>query len=140
MTRQPDPHRSNLLGRLPPAAQWALLVAGSIALAVLLEVARPPAALLLGPMLAGILLAAAGARIRAPTVPVAAAQTVVGCLIARSITGDIVLAFLRDWPLLLGVVLAMVATSGLLGWAISRFKVLPGTTAVWGSRPAPPRP
>jgi membrane AbrB-like protein len=135
MTRQPDPHGSNLLGRRPPLQQWAILIAGSAVLAVLLEIARLPAALLLGPMITGILVAAAGGGIRAPAVPVAAAQTVVGCLIARSITADIVFAFLKDWPLLLGVVLVMVATSGLLGWAISRFKVLPGSTAVWGSAP-----
>ena len=45
------------------------------------------------------------------------------------------LAFLKDWPLFLGVVLVIVATSGLLGWTMARFKVLPGTTAVWGTAP-----
>ena len=38
-------------------------------------------------------------------------------------------------PLLLGVVMVIVVTSGLLGWMISRFKVLPGTTAIWGVAP-----
>jgi membrane AbrB-like protein len=54
---------------------------------------------------------------------------------ARAITGDIVLAFLKDWPLLLGVVLAIVATSSVLGWAMGRYEVMPGTTAVWGTAP-----
>ena len=64
-----------------------------------------------------------------------AAQTIVGCLVARAITGDIVVTFLKDWPLFLAVVLVIVATSAVLGWAIARFKVLPGTTAVWGTAP-----
>ena len=33
------------------------------------------------------------------------------------------------------MVLATLAASSFLGWFISRFKVLPGTTAVWGSAP-----
>ena len=67
--------------------------------------------------------------------PVLAAQTIVGCLVARAITGDIVLAFVKDWPLFLGVVLVIIATSAALGWTMARFKVLPGTTAVWGTAP-----
>ena len=104
-------------------------------LATVLELIGLPAALLLGPMLAGILLATNGGALRAPRVPVIAAQAVVGCLIARAMTADIVLTFLRDWPLFLGVVLVIVATSGLLGWGIARFKVLPGSTAIWGTAP-----
>ena len=104
-------------------------------LAAALEIVGLPAALLMGPMIAGIALAANGGSIRAPRTPVLAAQAVVGCLMARAITGDIVLAFLKDWPLLLGVVLAIVATSSLLGWTIGRLEVLPGTTAVWGTAP-----
>jgi membrane AbrB-like protein len=33
------------------------------------------------------------------------------------------------------VVLVIVATSGVMGWAMARLKVLPGTTAVWGTAP-----
>jgi membrane AbrB-like protein len=33
------------------------------------------------------------------------------------------------------VILATVAASSLLGWLISRWKILPGSTAVWGSSP-----
>jgi membrane AbrB-like protein len=63
------------------------------------------------------------------------AQAVVGCLVARAITGDIVLTFLKDWPLFLSVVLAIVATSSVLGWTMGRYEVVPGTTAVWGTAP-----
>ena len=86
-------------------------------------------------MIAGIVVATNGGRIRAPRPFVFGAQTLVGCLVARAITGDIVLAFLKNWPLFMSVILAMVAASGLLGWTLSRYQVLPGSTAVWGTAP-----
>ena len=43
--------------------------------------------------------------------------------------------FLEEWPLFLGVVLTVIAASSALGWLMSRWRVLPGTTAVWGSSP-----
>ncbi len=135
MTEPTAPQTSGLLDGLRPVQQWGLLIAGSALLAGLLEVVGLPAALLLGPMIAGIVLATNGGSVRAPRLPVQAAQAIVGCLVARAITADIVLAFLKDWPLFLGVVLAIVATSSLLGWTIGRLEVLPGTTAVWGTAP-----
>ena len=135
MTEPNDARPPGLAEGLTPARQWGILVAGSALLAALLETVGLPAALLLGPMIAGIVLATNGGSIRAPRLPALAAQAIVGCMVARAITGDIVFAFLKDWPLFLGVVLAMVATSSLLGWAIGRFEVLPGTTAVWGTTP-----
>jgi membrane AbrB-like protein len=115
--------------------QWGLLIAVSAVLAALFELFDLPAALLLGPMIAGIALSTNGGSIRAPKLPVQAAQAVVGCLVARAITADIVMTFLHDWPLFLGVVLVIVVTSSVLGWAIGHFKVMPGTTAVWGTAP-----
>jgi membrane AbrB-like protein len=124
-----------LLQTISAPRQWSLLVVGSLLLAAIFTMAHLPAALLLGPMLAGIVLSSNGARIGVPRRAVYASQTIVGCLIARSITGDIVHAFLKDWPLLLGTVLVIILTSGLIGWLISRWRVLPGSTAVWGSAP-----
>jgi membrane AbrB-like protein len=135
MNEPNDPRTPGLAEGLPPLQQWGLLVAGSALLAVILEIVGLPAALLLGPMIAGIVLATNGGHIRAPRLPVQAAQAIVGCMVARAITGDIVFAFLKDWPLFLGVVLAIVAASSLLGWMIGRLEVLPGTTAVWGTSP-----
>ena len=135
MTPPPDSKTPGLFQTRSVRAQWAVLIACSCLLAAVLEIAGLPAALLLGPMIAGILMGTNGSRIRAPRVAVLAAQTIVGCLVARAITGDIVHAFVKDWPLLLGVVLVIIATSAVLGWTMARFKVLPGTTAVWGTAP-----
>jgi hypothetical protein len=135
MTEPATARDRGLLDDVPPVPQWGILIAGSALLAALLELTGLPAALLLGPMVAGIALATNGGTIRVPRLPVQMAQAVVGCLVARAITGDIVATFLRDWPLFLGVVVVIVACSSLLGWTMGRLAVVPGTTAVWGTAP-----
>lgn len=111
-----------------------------MALAALFETIRIPAALLLGPLIAGILVASNGATLRVPPLPYLAAQSMVGLMIARAITSDIVLTFLGGWPLFLGVVAAIIAAGSLMGWLMSRWHVLPGTTAVWGASPGAATP
>src|SRR5580704_11148530 len=86
-------------------------------------------------MIAGILLAVAGSNLRVPQRFVLIAQAVIGCMIARSIPPTIIGEMLRDWPLFLTVVIAVIAASSTLGWLLTRWRVLPGTTAVWGSSP-----
>jgi membrane AbrB-like protein len=136
MTPAPsEPPAPGLLAKFPKPAQWAILIAASVAIALVLELAAVPAALLLGPMLAGILVGINGGRIRAPRLPVIGAQSMVGCLVASAITSEIVFTFLKDWPLFIAVVAAVIATSAVLGWMITWMKVLPGTTAIWGVAP-----
>ena len=119
----------------PAWQQWGLLLVLSALLAFLLELAGFPAALLIGGMIAGVVLGTNGATVRVPAPVLNCAQAMVGCLIAASLSPESLPAFLRDWPILLGAVLATLAGSSLLGWLISRFQVLPGTVGVWGSAP-----
>jgi membrane AbrB-like protein len=121
--------------RMHPAWQWLVLLLFSLLFAGALEFAALPAALLIGPMLAAILAGTNGATVRVPRPLFAAAQAIVGCLVAASISNDIFSVFYKEWPLFFGAVLATLAASSLLGWLISRWRVLPGTTAVWGSSP-----
>src|SRR5690606_32345826 len=137
MTKPADPSAGDpgpMAGR-SPVQQWGILVAGSAILAALIEMLGLPAALLLGPMIAGIALSTSSGTIRAPNLPVQVAQALVGCMVAHAITADIVVAFLADWPLFLLVVLVILGTSSGLGWAMARLQVVPGTTAVWGTAP-----
>ena len=129
------PPSEELLARQPRTAQWLFLLALSVLLAAGLEFAQLPAALLVGPMLAAIFCGVNGATVRPNRWGFMAAQAVVGCLIARSIEPEIFGSFLAEWPLFLGMVVATLAASSLLGYLISRWRVLPGTTAVWGSTP-----
>jgi membrane AbrB-like protein len=135
MTQPSNPEASPAFEKLSPITLWGFLVVVSALLAALFEVIGLPAALLLGPMIAGIIVGSNGGKIRPLRLPVLAAQTIVGCLVARAITTDAVVTFLKDWPLFLTVVIAIVAMSTGLGWLMTRWQVLPGTTAVWGTAP-----
>lgn len=123
------------LAPLRPPRQWLVLMVFSLLFAAALELAALPAALLVGPMLAAIMAGINGATVRVPPPLFSSAQAIVGCLVASSISADIFPVFYDEWPLFLGVVMATVAASSLLGWLISRWRILPGTTAVWGSSP-----
>lgn len=127
--------RSTSSATLPAPGRWAILIVLSLVLAYVLERAGLPAALLLGPMFAGIVLAVSAGAVKVPAIPYRLAQAVIGCLIAASITREILLTFYADWPLFLGVVAATLLLSGVSGFVITRLGILPGTTAVWGSTP-----
>jgi membrane AbrB-like protein len=118
-----------------PATQWLFILVLSLLGAGALEAAALPAALLIGPMLAGIVAGINGATVRVPRLAFGAAQAIVGCLVAASISPGIFPTFAADWPLILGAVAATLIASSVLGWLISRWRILPGTTAVWGSSP-----
>lgn len=121
--------------KVPRPAQWGILIAGSAVLVVLLEWAHLPAALMLGPMMAGILIETGGGEVRVPAPLYNFAQAVIGCLVARAITPQILSTFGHHWFLFLGSMLAVITASCALGGVISRLGVLPGSTAVWGLLP-----
>jgi membrane AbrB-like protein len=118
-----------------PGAQTGLLLALSVAFAGLFIFLHLPAAILLGAMAAGLVVAARGAPLRIPQGAFVAAQGVVGCLIARSMKLDIAVEALHDWPVFVSAVLAVIFAAGGLGWVLMKRQVLPGTTAVWGLAP-----
>jgi membrane AbrB-like protein len=115
--------------------KWGLLLAASLAFIVPLELIHLPAALLLGAMAAAILVATFEGKLAVPRWPYVIAQGLIGCLVARSIGPSILLTMVRQWPLFLAGVCAVLVFSTTLGALLARWKVLPGTTAVWGSAP-----
>jgi uncharacterized protein len=132
---KPIERKQRTLRDSPPVLQWGLLLVASIAFVWLLELIRIPAALLLGSMAAGIGVAAFEGRIAAPKWLFVMAQGVVGCLVARSIGPDILTTILRQWPIFLICVGAVIFFGLALGGLLARWKILPGTTAIWGSTP-----
>jgi membrane AbrB-like protein len=119
----------------PAAAQWGALVALSALISAIWGAAGLPAALLLGPMIGGIVLGVNGVRLAVPRVSYLGAQVVVGAMVSAAITPDIVSIFLHDafwFSVVLGVTLLGAAA---LGWSISRSGVIPGATAVYGITP-----
>lgn len=115
--------------------QWAGIIAVSLVVGGLLELAGMPAALFLGPMAGGLLAGLNGASVRVPRLPYLGAQGIIGVLVASSLTPQIVSVFLDEWPLFLAVVFSTLIASSLLGYMISRWRVLPGTTGLWGASP-----
>lgn len=123
------------LTRLHPFQRWLFLaLATGLASGALILLAMP-AALLIGPMLAAVAAGCLGARLNVAAPAFAAAQTLVGLLIGGSLETAILASFVDIWPILLLAVLATVAASSLLGFLVSRWRILPGTAAVWGSAP-----
>ena len=114
---------------------WLTLLALSLVLILLLEASRIPAALLLGPMLASIVLSMGRSGIALPDGPFLAAQGVVGCMIARGIPVTVFESIGQRWPVFLAGVLGVAIAANALGWVLARRQVLPGTTAIWGSSP-----
>src|ERR1700743_1061351 len=123
------------LSKLPVFVRWGVLVTLSVLFAALLTWARLPAALLLGSMIAGILVENGGAGILVPQLPFGFALAIIGCMIARVLTSTILHSFLHEWPLFLAISLLVIVASCVLGWLISKLRILPETTAIWGLLP-----
>jgi membrane AbrB-like protein len=100
--------------------QALAILASSAAIGAILAWLRVPAALLLGPMLAGIAIAAGGSTARVPNAAFLVAQGIIGCMIAKVVPLSIAGEILGHWPVFVFGVLAVIASSALLGWLMTR--------------------
>ncbi|CCB63628.1 MULTISPECIES: AbrB family transcriptional regulator [unclassified Hyphomicrobium] len=130
-TRAPDA----LLANLTKPVQWLILVALSFVVTALIGLTGLPAAILLGPMIAAIVVETNGGSIRLPPYVRLIAQAIVGCMLASTISPEIIARFVKQWPLLLSVVLTVILATSLIGWLLGKSQIMPGTTAVWGFSP-----
>ncbi|MGF7860700.1 oxidoreductase [Klebsiella pneumoniae] len=94
-----------------------------------------PAALLLGPLIAGLILSLRGVKLSIPRPCYLVAQAIVGCMIARAINPSVFGVLFNNWALVLAILLTTLAISGLTGWLLVRYSALPGATGAWGSSP-----
>ncbi|MDQ7989613.1 MAG: AbrB family transcriptional regulator [Candidatus Dactylopiibacterium sp.] len=115
--------------------RWLALLALSAALGGLGGLVGLPAALLLGSIAASMTLALSGAAPRLPRQGFILAQGVIACMVASTVTPPILRSLHHDWKLFVFVTLAVVGLCAAMGWALALRRVLPGTTAVWGSSP-----
>ncbi|PTY37715.1 hypothetical protein BGP77_14615 [Saccharospirillum sp. MSK14-1] len=125
---------SSVLSTTPWRAWLGLLVV-SVLFSAVLELLGLPAALLLGPMIVGIVFSLRGSALRIGKPGFYAAQTMIGCLVARSLEADVVVDFFNRWWLFLSVTLLVLGIAATQGWILARKQVLPGTTAIWGTPP-----
>ncbi|GGP26886.1 ammonia monooxygenase [Silvimonas amylolytica] len=112
-----------------------MLVVLSLLLGAGLSACGLPAALLLGPMIAGIIVTANGGSRGIAPLPFQIAQSIVGAMIARTLPGWVHGDIGGHWMLFVGGVLSVLAICTLLGWLLTRMHVLPGSTAMWGLSP-----
>lgn len=135
LSSKPMVPSSQPTGRRAVVVRWLVLLIGSVLLAGALEAYRLPAALLLGPMATAAVLGISGRAVRVASPIFLVAQAIVGTMIAQSMPPGVFGEIAKIWPIILcGVVFVVVLSNG-LGWLIARRRVLPGTTAVWGSSP-----
>lgn len=119
----------------PVYVRWSVLLVISAVIVFLLELVHLPAALLLGPMAAAVLMATTGGGIRIGSQGFTAAQGIVGVMIASNMPTSLFSEIKSDWPIFVIGVLSTVAAAAFLGWLMARTKLFPGTTAIWGSSP-----
>lgn len=121
--------------RLSLSRQWFILLSASLVLGFALQYFHIPAALLLGPMIVGVVMGLSGATLRIDKRLFVLAQAILGCMIAQSLSPSILTPLIADWPVVLAVLLLTLAASGLSGFLLVRFSDLPGPTGAWGSSP-----
>lgn len=119
----------------PVPLRWAALLLVSSVIVFLLELVHLPAALLLGPMATAVLMATMGGGVRIGNQGFTAAQGIVGMMIASNMPPSLFSELKSDWPIFIVGVFSTVLAAAFLGWLMSRAKLFPGTTAIWGSSP-----
>jgi membrane AbrB-like protein len=121
--------------RSRPLVQWACLLVAAAVFVAILEALHLPAALLLGPMIAGIVVGTSGGRIRVNDIVFSGTQAIIGCMIGRSIPVSILHEAWVEWPVFVVGVMSTIVMAAVLGWSLAHWRVLPGTSAIWGATP-----
>jgi len=134
MTLRPS-LRNLSLRECPPSRQWGILITASAMCMSGFSIMHVPAAFLLGAMLTAIVVALLEGTPRPPALLYTGAQGIVGCLVASSFTPEILQVLQRDWLLFLLVTASTLLVCSGIGWLLARRRLLPGSTAIWGSSP-----
>ena len=114
---------------------WVALFLCSGVLVAAMEYVHAPAAFLLGPMIAAIALVVSNHPMSLPAIPFRLAQVMVGLMMASHLPISTFADISAQWPaFIFGTLMTMVA-SGLVGVVLTKSKLLPGTTAIWGTSP-----
>jgi uncharacterized protein len=123
------------LASWPPPLQWGMLLLLSILISLAWGSMRLPAALLLGPMLGGVVFGVNGLRLAVPRWPYTGAQGIIGAMVSMAITPAIVTTLGSHLLLFAVVMAATLVGAAAIGWLISRSGLIPGATAVYGTSP-----
>lgn len=114
---------------------WVVLALGSVLVVGAMTLLHLPAAWLLGPLVAAAMVATRGHHLKLPRPFAVLAQSLLGTYLATKLSPEVLGAIGSRWPAFLLGGLGVVFISAALGWLLTRWKVLPGSTAVWGTAP-----
>ncbi|MDR2946254.1 MAG: AbrB family transcriptional regulator [Candidatus Adiutrix sp.] len=114
---------------------WPALIALSLVLEVIWDSVGLPASAMMGPMLAAIVLSLKGVKLAVPPRAFLFSQGLVGIMMAERVPITVFDRLGASWPLFLGGTVWAMAAALFIGVILSRRKVLPGTTAMWGVSP-----
>jgi uncharacterized protein len=115
--------------------RWLALAGVSVAIVGLMLAISLPAAWLLGPLVGAAGFAVRGLTLRLPRPATVFAQAVLGTFLSSRLTPELLGDMRARWPVFLFGALSVVLLSAALGWVLTWQKVLPGSTAVWGTAP-----
>ena len=119
----------------PAPVQWTMLLAVSTLISQLWGAAGLPAALMLGPLIAGIVFSVNGLHLTVPRLPYLGAQATIGAMVSAGITPDIVATLSHNSWLFGAITGSTLLGAAALGWLVSRSGLIPGATAVYGISP-----
>ncbi len=115
------------------ASRWVQLLIVSVIIAALMQKIHLPAALFLGPLVAGVIFGARGAGLKVNQKLFYVAMGVVGCMMGNLITTESLNVFVHKWPLFFAIIFTTIFASSVVGYVMTRMRVLPDSVAVWGT-------
>ncbi len=124
-----------IVGTLAKPAQWLLLLVLGLLLGQFLQLLSLPAALMLGPMAVGIIMARGGCELHVPGVLHRMAQGVAGCLIAAHLDTALLVKMSEIWPIVIVFGTLTFVASCFVGWLSARRTGIDGEVAIWGFLP-----
>ncbi len=114
----------------------AILIVLTALITLFLHHINMPAAFLIGSIIAGIIAAVLfNGAIQVPSLIFYSAQSVLGCMIAGIFTSSVLISIFDNLGIVLFSVFSILVFGLLLGWILAARKILPGSTAIWGSWP-----
>ena len=122
-------------GRKTLVLKWLALFALTGACTYGMQLVEFPASALLGALFAAILVAIHVEGVKLPQFLFMFGQGIVGLMIGLRMPRGFLEELERSWPLFVGGVVWAIVASAFLGWVLTRWKVFPGTTAIWGLSP-----
>lgn len=114
---------------------WTVLCLLTLVMTSAMRLAGVPGALMLGPMISGVVVALFRPGLVLPRWLPLFAQTVLGTLVASALTPGILALLLPRWPLVLGMNLLVIGGMFLIGLLATWRGWFPGTAGIWGLSP-----